>query len=135
MRGREERKERKEKKEEDMISSFDILTLLQLLTYITFHFSPQPKFLKVTLKKKFLHSLPHLPLLFCLYLSIWQHYPRLLTLNTCKISLNILFFTLYIFQMVSFACKIHLEFVHSFVSPFAIIPNQITISTLMNQNT
>jgi len=54
----EERKERKEKKEEDTISSFDILTLLQLLTYITFHFSPQPKFLKVTLKKNFFTHYP-----------------------------------------------------------------------------
>ena len=120
-----------------MVSSFDILTLLQVLTYITFHFSPERELLESYLKKKkkILHSLPHLPLLFCLYLSIWQHHPRLLTLSTCKISLNILFFTLHIFQMVSFAYKIHLEFVHSSVSPFATIPNQITIIAQMNQDT
>ena len=35
-----------------MVSSFDILTLLQVLTYITFHFSPERELLESYLKKK-----------------------------------------------------------------------------------
>lgn len=35
-----------------MVSSFNILTLLHLLTYITFHFSPQRELLESYLKKK-----------------------------------------------------------------------------------
>ena len=35
-----------------MVSSFDILTLLQVLTYITFHFSPEREILESYLKKK-----------------------------------------------------------------------------------
>lgn len=70
-----------------------------------------------------------------LHLSIWQHHQLLLTSSTYKLSLNILFVTLHIFQCVSFACKEHLEFVHSCISPSATVPNQTTIITQMNQNT